>query len=165
MTLDPLFNASLAVQVHMITVLPAAVIGAFLLARGKGSRLHRLFGKIWLGLMLATSVSSLFIHELKVWGTWSPIHLLSLYVVFGCFVAYSTARCGQIAAHRRMVTGLYVGGIGIAGVFTFMPGRIMNAVFSSGSPLSTAAAGLVILAIALAAWWPFVRKRARESGT
>lgn len=159
MMLEPLLNASFAIQFHVATVVPAAFIGAFLLARRKGTYLHRLFGKLWLALMGLTSVSSLFVHELRIWGDWSPIHLLSLYVIVGCFSAYAAVRRGRIVAHRRIVTGLYVGGIVVAGAFTFMPGRIMNAVVFSGSLSSSLAGTGAMLAAALVACWPLLRRR------
>jgi uncharacterized membrane protein len=56
MTLDPLVDAPLAVQIHVFTVIPAAFLGALLLYRSKGTRLHRALGKIWLLLMAATAI-------------------------------------------------------------------------------------------------------------
>jgi uncharacterized membrane protein len=56
MTLDPLVDAPLAVQIHVFTVIPAAFLGALLLYRSKGMRLHRALGKIWLLLMAATAI-------------------------------------------------------------------------------------------------------------
>lgn len=140
MTLEPLFSAPLAVQIHVAAVLPAAVLGAFLLLwRGKGSSAHRLLGKIWMVLMVTTAFSSFFIHELDVWHGFSPIHILSVMTISSCFYAYRMARRGNIRAHRIAVIQIYVGGILIAGGFTLMPYRIMNqVVFSGSSPLSLA---------------------------
>lgn len=50
-----------------------------------------------------------------------------------------TARRRQFKAHMRVVRSMYFGGIGIAGLFTLMPGRIMNAIVfgraaESGAP-------------------------------
>lgn len=59
----------------------------------------------------------------------SPIHLLSISVLFGSWAAIRDARAHRIAAHKRQVLGLYLGGGGVgAGAFTLLPGRIMNAV-------------------------------------
>lgn len=134
MTLEPLLAAPLAVQIHVATVLPAAVIGAFLLLwRGKGTPTHRFLGKTWVVLMIASSLSSLFIHELNVWRGFSPIHILSLVTILGCLYAVRAAMRGDIQAHRRTMTQIYVGGILIAGGFTFAPYRIMNRVVIEGS--------------------------------
>lgn len=134
MTLEPLLTASLAVKIHVVTVLPAALIGAFLLLwRRKGSPAHRLLGRIWFVLMIATCLSSLFIHELNMWRGYSPIHLLSLLTILACVYAVRAAMRGDIRTHRRTMTQIYVGGILIAGGFTLAPYRIMNRMLIEGS--------------------------------
>ncbi|MHB2264191.1 DUF2306 domain-containing protein [Aliihoeflea sp. PC F10.4] len=141
-----LLDAPLAVQFHVATVVPAAILGAWLLARPKGTRSHRTLGKIWMGLMLVTSLSTFFIHEIRLVGDFSPIHLISIYVIVSCFTAVRAARRHNITAHRRMVAGMYLGGIVIAGAFTFLPGRIM-----STSLISLASgSGSIVLVAALA---------------
>ena len=156
MTLEPLLNASLPVQIHVLPVVPAAIIGAFLLARPKGTPLHRLLGKLWLVLMVVTSASTFFVHEIRLVGPFSPIHLLSVFVLYGAFSVYRAARQGRIATHRRIVLQLYIGGIVIAGGFTFVPGRIMNTAVFSGSAVSTIAFFLVIAAFAVWAALPSI---------
>lgn len=124
-------SASFAILFHVSTVVPAAFLGAFLLAGPKGTPSHRLLGKVWLLLMVGTSLSTFFIHEIRLIGDFSPIHLLSVFVIAGSFRAVAAARRRDIVAHRRHVAGMYLGGIVIAGLFTFVPGRLMYAfVFS-----------------------------------
>jgi uncharacterized membrane protein len=135
MTLEPLLDASLAIKIHVAAVVPAAILGAYLLMRRKGTPVHRLLGKIWLVLMVITALSSCFIHELNMFYGFSPIHFISIYVLFASWRAFSAARGHDIARHRKAVTGLYFGGIGIAGLFTLVPGRIMSKVVFSGSEL------------------------------
>ncbi|MCZ7938657.1 DUF2306 domain-containing protein [Agrobacterium salinitolerans] len=129
MSFQPLLDAPLAVQFHVATVIPAAILGAFIFLRPKGTAIHRLLGKIWVALMVATSVSTFFIHELKVFYGFSPIHLLSIFTIYGCLQSVYFARRGDIRRHRRIMQSVYLGGIVIAGGFTFLPGRIMHAVF------------------------------------
>jgi uncharacterized membrane protein len=128
MNLAPLLDASLAVRLHVAAVVPAALIGPYMFWAKKGTPVHRLAGKIWLGLMAVAALSSFFIHSINLFMGFSPIHLLSAYVLAGCWFAYRSARQHRIAAHRRQVLGLYFGGIVGAGLFTLLPGRIMNAV-------------------------------------
>ncbi len=135
MILAPLAEAPFAVQLHVATVLPAAVLGAFLLARPKGTPVHRLLGRLWIGLMVLTSVSSFFIHTLRIIGPFSPIHLLSILTLVSCVQAVQAARRGDIGRHRALVLRAYGLGIGVAGLFTLVPGRIMHAVVFSGGPL------------------------------
>ena len=148
MTLEPLLTAPLAIQFHVATVLPAAVLGAVLLARPKGTPAHRLIGKVWLILMVVSAASTFFIHTIDVFMGFSPIHLLSVYVIVGSGGAIAAARRGDITAHRRQVAGLYFGGIVVAGIFTLLPDRLMNAVVFSGAGSlgGGLAAGLLCLA-------------------
>ncbi len=150
MTLEPLLQASVAVQVHVATVLPAAFIGAFLLIwRGKGTHLHRVLGRIWMVLMVVTALSTFFIHEINLWRGWSPIHILSVLTIAGCWSAYRLARQGNIRGHRIAVLQVYIGGIMIAGGFTLLPNRIMNRVVFENS----SAAGIIALGAALILPW------------
>ncbi len=139
-----LLDAPLAVQFHVATVVPAAVLGAWLLARPKGTPVHRMLGKIWMGLMFVTAVSTFFIHEIRLVGDFSPIHLISIYVIVSCFTAIRAARRHDITAHRRTVAGMYLGGIVIAGAFTFLPGRIMS---TSLMALANGAGSIVLVAL------------------
>lgn len=156
MTLQPLLSAPLAVQIHVFTVVPAALIGAFLLAGRKGTRLHRLAGRVWIALMAGTSISTFFIHELDLFFGFSPIHVLSAATLFGCYGAVRMARAGRIDRHRAIVKSLYFGAIGIAGLFALLPGRIMNrVVFGPDAATMLALILLAALAAAAVAAWFF----------
>lgn len=133
MSLQPLLDAPFAVQLHVATVIPAAIIGAVVLFSPKGTPLHRLLGKIWVVLMVVTSFSTFFIHELNVFYGFSPIHLMSIFTIYGCLQSVYFARMGEIKHHMRIMQGVYLGGIVIAGGLTFLPTRIMNeVVFGNG---------------------------------
>ncbi len=79
-------------------------------------------------LMLTVAMSSLFIHTIRLWGPWSPIHLLSLLVLATLPLALWHARCHDVRRHRQAMPMLFTGALVIAGAFTLLPGRIMNAV-------------------------------------
>lgn len=156
MTLEPLLSASPAIKIHVVAVLSSALLGAYLLLRAKGTPVHRLLGKIWLALMVVTAISSFFIHELNVFHGFSPIHLLSIFVLVACAQAILAARRHDIDRHRRAVTGLYFGGIGIAGGFTLLPHRIMNEVIFTGR--ETLPLLLLVATAALIGWFLFIGK-------
>ena len=78
--------------------------------------------------MLIVAISSLFIHEIRLWGPWSPIHLLSILVLVILPLAVLYARRHQVSRHRTAMLMLFTGALVIAGVFTFLPGRIMHSV-------------------------------------
>jgi len=150
MTFEPLLHASIAIQIHVAAVVPAAVLGAYLLLQPKGTPRHRLLGKIWLCLMVITALSSFFIHQINMFYGFSPIHLLSAYVLFGCWGAIVNARKGNIEAHKGIVRGIYFVGIVGAGLFTFIPGRIMNKVAFSGDEIAPL---IVVAGIAIVLLW------------
>jgi uncharacterized membrane protein len=151
MTLEPLLNAPVAIQVHVAAVVPAAILGAHLLAWPKGTPRHRLLGKIWMVLMVVTALSSFFIHQINLVYGFSPIHLLSVLVLAGSWRAVLAARRHDIRTHRRIVSGMYFGGIVVSGLATLLPGRLMHAVtFSGNSWLALALLGLVTAAIGAA---------------
>ncbi|NTJ67334.1 DUF2306 domain-containing protein [Agrobacterium rhizogenes] len=155
MTFEPLLDAPIAIQIHVAAVVPAALLGAYLLLRPKGTPRHRLLGKIWLVLMVVTALSSFFIHQINMFYGFSPIHLLSIFVLFGCWGAIANARKHDIEAHRRIVRSLYFGGIVGAGAFTFLPGRIMNKVAFDGDETAPL---LVAIGIAIALLWPMSKE-------
>ena len=109
--------------VHLSAVLPAIPIGAVMLSRRKGDRLHRLIGRVWATLMLVAALSSFGIHE--VMGHLSPIHILSLITLISLPYAIWNARRGRIAKHGLTMTILYASLI-IAGYMTLIPTRLLG---------------------------------------
>jgi uncharacterized membrane protein len=79
----------------------------------KGTGRHRALGWVWVALTIAVAANSLFIHTIRTWGVWSPIHLLSLFTL-------PTVPLAVVYA-RRFVFALV-----IAGLFTLWPGRIIT---------------------------------------
>ena len=128
MTLAPLLDAPSVIQIHAFAALAAFAVGLVQLTTPKGTIPHRLIGWSWAALMLTVAVSSLFIHEIRLWGPWSPIHLLSILVLVTLPLAVLHARRHEVSLHRMAMLGLFTGALVIAGVFTFLPGRIMHAV-------------------------------------
>jgi uncharacterized membrane protein len=126
MNLAPLLEAPLAIQIHVAAVIPASILGPYMFWARKGTTMHRLVGKVWLGLMVVAALSSFFIHTIKLFLGFSPIHLLSAYVLYGSWKAIAAARAHRIREHKLNVIGMYVGGIVVAGGFTLLPGRLMH---------------------------------------
>src|SRR5215207_9446683 len=128
MTLAPLLAAPAAIQIHAFAALAAFTLGGVQLAAPKGTIPHRLFGWVWAGLMLTVVVSSFFIHEIRLWGAWSPIHLLSIFTLVMLPLAVLAAHRHDVRWHQRAMIDLFAGALVVAGLFTFLPGRIMHAV-------------------------------------
>jgi uncharacterized membrane protein len=128
MTLAPLLQASPAIQIHAFAAMTAFALGLVQFSAPKGTLPHRTLGWIWVTLMLVVGISAFFIHQIKLWGQWSPIHLLAVYTLIMLPVAVLAAHRHEVAQHRRAMIGLFVGALVIAGLFTLWPGRIMHAV-------------------------------------
>ena len=132
MDLAPLLNASIPIQLHAFAALGAFGLGAVQLAAPKGTLPHRTVGYIWVGLMLVVAISSFWIHDIRLWGPWSPIHLLSLYALAMLPLGIYYARNHRVRGHKLTMLGLFLGALIIAGGFTLVPGRIMHKVVFGG---------------------------------
>ena len=113
-----------ALAIHLATVIPAIPLGGWVLLKRKGTARHRMFGKIWLALMVTAAVSAIWIKHLNN-GQFSAIHLLIPVVLVGSWRVVSTARAGNIVAHRRGLLLLFTGALLIPAITAFVPGRLM----------------------------------------
>ena len=128
MSLAPLLEASGAIPLHALAAMAAFALGVVQFAAPKGTLPHRTVGWIWVSLMVIVAASSFWIHEIRLLGPWSPIHLLSIFTLIVLPIAVWRARRHRVADHRRIMILIFVGALVIAGLFTFLPGRIMHAV-------------------------------------
>ena len=128
MSLYPLLDAAAAIPLHAFAAMAALVLGIVQFTAPKGTLPHRTLGWIWVGLMATVAASSFWIHQIRLLGPWSPIHLLSIMVLILLPIAVISARRHHISPHRTIMIGIFSGGLVIAGLFTFLPGRIMHAV-------------------------------------
>lgn len=113
-----------AIIIHLVTVLIALPLGMIIFLRRKGDARHQILGKIWLGLMAVTAVASFFIRQIND-GQLSYIHLFSVLTLVSVPRAISAARNGNIPLHRRRLVSFFAGGLIVAGLVSFIPGRIM----------------------------------------
>lgn len=113
-----------ALVLHLSTVIPAIPLGAYVMLARKGGKRHKSLGKIWLGLMFVTALSTLFIRHANN-GNFSWIHLLTLLTFVAIPQAILSARAGRIAEHKKHLRNFFFGSLIIAGVTAFAPGRTM----------------------------------------
>ena len=128
MSLAPLLDAAPAIPLHAFAAMAAFVLGSIQLAAPKGTLPHRTLGWIWVILMLVVAGSSFWIHQIQLVGPWSPIHLLSIFSLAMLVLGVTAARSHNVRRHRFTMIGIFFGALLIAGLFTFMSGRIMHAV-------------------------------------
>ncbi|MCF8173000.1 MAG: DUF2306 domain-containing protein [Candidatus Methylopumilus sp.] len=128
MNLALLASASPAIIIHLIFAIAAFVLGGIQLASRKGTRTHKLLGYVWVAAMVVICLTSFKIKEVMpqgMFGGYSPIHLLSVFVLFQLARGIYFAKKKNIKKHRKCMLFTYIGGLVIAGVFTFMPGRFL----------------------------------------
>jgi uncharacterized membrane protein len=109
-----------AIALHVATVIPAIPLGGYLLLARKGTARHKQLGKIWVGLMVVTALSALFIR-------FSFIHIFVPLTLWSSYKLVATARRGDMKAHRWEILTLYLAALMIPGIFSMaLPGRLMN---------------------------------------
>lgn len=132
MNLRPLLDATPVIQIHTILAVLAIALTIAIFSIRRGSPAHRILGWIWVLSMGGVALSSFWIFGIRLIGPFSPIHLLSVFVLVQLFIAVRAARSGQVQRHRGIMRGMVFGALIGAGAFTFLPGRTMYQVFLGG---------------------------------
>lgn len=117
-----------AVRIHLFAALGALLIGGLLMTGRKGAIFHRVVGWSWVSLVAVVAGSSLFIRGLNH-GHFSLLHLLTGWVMFILPLAVLAARRHDVKRHRRMMTGLFLGGFLFNMIYAASPGRAIWAMF------------------------------------
>lgn len=132
MTLAPLTNAPAVIQIHVAFAALVVVLTTCIFSLAKGSPLHRVMGWMWVASMAVIAISSFWIHTIRLVGPFSPIHLLSVFVLYALFSGVRAARGHRVRDHKRTMQSMVFFGLIVAGGFTFLPGRIMHQVLLGG---------------------------------
>jgi uncharacterized membrane protein len=115
MSLSPLLEATPAIPLHAFAAMAAFALGLVQFAAPKGTLPHRTFGWIWVALMAFVAASSFWIHQIRLVGPFSPIHLLSIFTLVVLPLAVWRAHSHRVADHRRMMILLFTGALVVAG--------------------------------------------------
>ena len=139
MSLDPLLQAPPVIQVHAFGAMAAFILGLVQIAAPKGTLPHRTLGVVWIAIMIVVAASSAFILQPAAPGTpyWerlTPIHLFIPVTAFGLISGVRLLMRGgpRMKAHSWPFISVFLGGLIVAGVLAFLPGRIMYAVAFGG---------------------------------
>lgn len=141
MTIEVFVAAGYLITLHVVAAALAVMLGPVALFRRSRDRWHRVAGITWVAAMLVVAGTSLFIHEARMFGPFSVIHLLSVATMIGLGQGMWALYRGDRQRHGRIMRGLYLQALVIAGVFTFLPGRRMSAAVFGDAPL----AGFVVV--------------------
>lgn len=117
---------------HALAAFAAIFVRGAQLVMRKGGNIHRVMGYIWVTLMVGVALSSFFIHELRMLGPFSVIHVISIWTLLSVYLAVRAARERRINVHRRWMQNLYVLALLLTGAFTLLPGRTMYLVLFGG---------------------------------
>lgn len=98
-------------QVHLVASFSAIPLGAVILWRRKGDRLHKASGRTWTGLILISFISSLGIRD--EYGNFTYIHLLTLWTFLALGIALTCIRMRAVKEFSPLAQALFkpVGGI------------------------------------------------------
>ena len=121
-------EVSPVIQIHLLAAVAAFVIGAVQIFGPKGTGMHRILGWTWIIFMVVVAGSSFFIRIINH-GSFSFIHILSGATLVAAPMIVYAARKKDIKAHKKRATRLYTGALIVAGLFTFLPGRLMWQMF------------------------------------
>lgn len=113
------------VWIHLATMGTALILTPVMLLRAKGTRSHRVLGWTWATAMLATAGFSFLIRASNN-GSFSVIHILSVWVAVQVPWIVYRARTHNVAGHHRSVRGLVIGALLVAGFFTFPFDRLLG---------------------------------------
>jgi len=123
--ITPFITSGLALKVHVVSALSTFLIGVVLLSGlPKGTKTHKRLGWTWAVFMASTAISSFFLVGLNG-GHFSWIHGLSAWTIIILPFALVAARRHNVKSHAKHMRGMFVGGMVIAGLFSFLPGRMM----------------------------------------
>src|SRR5260370_17151540 len=111
----PLLEAAPAIPLHAFAAMAASALGVVQLAAPKGTLPHRALGWIWVSVMVLVALSSFWIHQIRLLGPWSPIHLLSIFTLVMLPLGVWMAHRHQSIPHPPIMPSLFPGAPVLAG--------------------------------------------------
>lgn len=139
MSLDPLVQAPLIIQVHAFGAMAAFLLGLVQIIAPKGTLPHRTLGVIWVLIMIVVAVSSAFILRPAPEGTpyWERLSFIHFFIPITAVGLVSGVRLllrggPALKRHSWPFISVFIGGLIVAGALAFLPGRIMHEVVFGG---------------------------------
>jgi len=133
LSIAPLLAAPPMVQLHAAAGALALLLGAARAIWPHGERAERALGWGFLGLLVLSAVSALFLQPPpgapNLYGV-TPHHGFVALALAGAFAAVVAARGGHRLGRQRIVTATFAGVLLVAGLFEMAPGRMLNAVLA-----------------------------------
>jgi uncharacterized membrane protein len=124
---DALLRAPASKQVHVAAGAVAILLGLLQLWLPKGTTRHRALGYTWVTVMVAMSISALFIDN-----KFGLLQMLAVVVLGLLARAVWLARRHDVVRHAHLMRVLVLGATLGVGLFTALPGRVTWMIFFSG---------------------------------
>ncbi|MCF6438831.1 DUF2306 domain-containing protein [Pseudoalteromonas luteoviolacea] len=116
-------DISLPILIHLFAVTPAIGLGFLNLAMKKGTSLHKLFGRVWVALMIIASLISFLIQPT---GSLTWLHLFAILVIVSVSIGtYAIYKQNQ-KLHLHCMSGAYIGTVISAIVAASVPGLLLH---------------------------------------
>jgi uncharacterized membrane protein len=129
MSLAPIFNASIWVQLHIVAALGALVLGTVQFLGRKGTLPHRTIGWVWVLLLGGLCVTSFFIPGTLFIGPISVFHALSVYTLWALFMGAKAARDGDVDGHKSYMSWIFGLSVVLSAVIAIWSGGVLYEVF------------------------------------
>ena len=113
-----------AVWGHLALVIAALTLTPIMMISRKATDRHRVLGYVWAALLIGIAIEGCFI---PLHGrSFSPIWLISIFVLVQTPRLVMKARRHDMVAHRNAVRAMVIGAFLVAGFFTLPFGRMMG---------------------------------------
>ena len=120
------------IYAHATLALLAVPLGLYIFLTKKGTKQHKMLGRIWVTFLIIVSLTAIFIQTINP-GQYSWIHLLIPFTLVSLIYSiwnikkYKKTKIQRYKySHMYSMIGVYVGALLIAGAFTLMPGRLFH---------------------------------------
>lgn len=156
MSLEPITNASLDIQLHLVCAIFALGLGPVAIWRKRRDRIHKISGYAWVVAMLGLATTGLMIPAFgfAIIGTLGPIHAFSFLTYWSIWTGMRAIFRKDIRTHEAAMKGLYYQGLLIAGLVNFVPGRRINrAVLGEHWEMGWAVIAVGAVGLVAIAWW------------
>jgi uncharacterized membrane protein len=123
-TVTPLWKTPVSVQLHVLSVTTAFFAGLIIFLLPKGTGFHRTLGWTFVIAMIGAAATSVMMIADFNTGV-NFLHIFTVVTVVSLTLGLYAIRRGDVRSHAYNMIGLYVGGLLVAGSFSFIPGRLM----------------------------------------
>jgi uncharacterized membrane protein len=150
------------IAIHALAATFALLFGAFQLFRKKGTRPHKIIGRVWVLAMYTVIFTSFGITTLN--GGFSWLHGLSLLTLITVSIGLYAVFKGNIASHKAFMQGSYFGLLGaFIGVIAVPSRRIPQMAMHDTSTFIFITAMIIVISFAVTGVVELTSKKKKKS--